>query len=191
MRRSTVVSLPLQLVFNGQAFYHCASATVQDQVKVVFVGRIRIWTRIHQSRIGLSGGCQIFIRGCLTISSIWFRMTPTPFSRFIDGARTLSITTFSITTLSITTLSITTLSKKCLYVTLSINDNQHKWHSIMVCHYAECRVSFIFMPNVIMLSVFMVSVVAPYWGIHHFQSFAYFLVGCYAGTASLPRCCHL
>jgi hypothetical protein len=41
-------------------------------------------------------------------------------------AMTLSITIFSIMKLCITTLIITTLSRKGLFVTLSINDIQHK-----------------------------------------------------------------
>jgi hypothetical protein len=46
-----------------------------------------------------------------------------------NGATAFSITTLSIMTLSITTLSITTLSIRGLFVTLSINDIQHKRHS--------------------------------------------------------------
>jgi hypothetical protein len=42
---------------------------------------------------------------------------------------TFSITTFSITTFSITTFSITTFRIKGLFVTLYMNDIQHKWHS--------------------------------------------------------------
>ncbi len=51
-----------------------------------------------------------------------------------NGATTLSITTFSIMTLSI----------RGLHVTLSIT---------MLCHYAEYRILFIIMLNVVMLSV--------------------------------------
>jgi hypothetical protein len=42
---------------------------------------------------------------------------------------TFSITTLSIMTLSIMTFSIMTLSIKDLFLTLSINDIQHKRHS--------------------------------------------------------------
>ncbi len=55
------------------------------------------------------------------------------------------------TAFSISTLSIMTLSVRGLYVTLSISDSQHKWHSTLQlwhyaeCHYAECRVLFIIM----------------------------------------------
>jgi hypothetical protein len=34
---------------------------------------------------------------------------------------------------------------------------------IIECHYAECRTLFIVMPNVIVLSVVMLSVVAPFF----------------------------
>ncbi len=80
------------------------------------------------------------------------------------GAMTLIITTFSIMTLSI----------MGLFVTLSINGTQHKWHAAQLtisietlcieCHYAEryyagCYISFIVMLNVVMLSVVILSVV--------------------------------
>ncbi len=42
------------------------------------------------------------------------------------GATTLIIMTFSIMTLNIMTFSIMTLSIRNLFVTLSINDSQHK-----------------------------------------------------------------
>jgi hypothetical protein len=63
------------------------------------------------------------------------------------------------------TFSIMTLSKKDLFVTLSINDIQHKSHSEKhsVCHYAECRDLCIIMLNVTMLSVVMPNVVAPFF----------------------------
>ncbi len=52
-----------------------------------------------------------------------------------NGATTLSITSFSITTFSIMTCSI-----KGLFVTLSINDIQHKWQSALVplCWVLRC-----------------------------------------------------
>ncbi len=59
-----------------------------------------------------------------------------------------------------------TLSKKCLFVTVSVNNIQHKFHSAyqhsIQCHYAEYHDLFIVMPNVIMLSVVMLNVVVPY-----------------------------
>jgi hypothetical protein len=61
-----------------------------------------------------------------------------------------------------------TLSIKGLYLTLSKSDTQHKQHSVfrMLCHYAECRAIFIillnvYMPDVVMLSVIMLCVMAP------------------------------
>jgi hypothetical protein len=68
-------------------------------------------------------------------------------------------------TFSITTLSTMTLSIKGLFVTLSINDIQHKRHSAcQKCHYAEylyaeCQNFLIVMMNVIILSVIMLNVV--------------------------------
>ncbi len=55
-----------------------------------------------------------------------------------EGATTFSITTFSMTTFSITTFRIMTLSSKDVFVTISINDNQHNSVSFY-CHYVECR----------------------------------------------------
>jgi hypothetical protein len=51
-----------------------------------------------------------------------------------------------------TTFSVTTLIIKGLHVTLSITT---------LLHYAECSVLFIVMPNSILLSVVMLSVLAP------------------------------
>jgi hypothetical protein len=71
------------------------------------------------------------------------------------------------TTLSIRTLRVTTLSRKGLFVTLCINDNQNKDNRhYQTCHYAECRVLFIvmlcvIMLNAVMLSALMLSDVAP------------------------------
>jgi hypothetical protein len=68
------------------------------------------------------------------------------------------------TTLSITTLSITTLNIRGLFVTLSINDNQH--NNALQSGAPKCRVLFSIMPsditlNVVKLNVVMLSVVAP------------------------------
>ncbi len=60
----------------------------------------------------------------------------------LNGATKLSMTTFRVTTLSI----------KGVYVTLSVT---------MFCHYAECRVLFIVILNVVRLIVFSLNVVAP------------------------------
>jgi len=48
-----------------------------------------------------------------------------------------------------------------------ICDTQHTWHLALLCHYAECcyaecRILFFIMMNVIKLSVIMVSGVAPW-----------------------------
>jgi hypothetical protein len=67
------------------------------------------------------------------------------------------------------TFSIMTLSIKGLFVTLSINVNQHNntLYRVPLCYYyAECRNLFIVMLNVIvlcavMLNVIMLSVMAP------------------------------
>jgi len=75
--------------------------------------------------------------------------------------------TLSVKTLGITTFSIMTLSMRGFYVTLSISDTQHKRHSAWQHYhyaqhrYARCHVWFIIMLNVVILSVTMLSVVAP------------------------------
>jgi hypothetical protein len=58
-------------------------------------------------------------------------------------------TTLSIMTLGITTFSILTLSILGLLTTFSVNDTQHNNTAI---NYAECRVKFNVILNVIMLS---------------------------------------
>jgi hypothetical protein len=60
-----------------------------------------------------------------------------------------------------TTFSITTLSTKGLFVTLSINEIQHKRHLDTECLYAVFRNFLLVMLSVIMLSVIILSVVAP------------------------------
>ncbi len=51
-------------------------------------------------------------------------------------------------------------SIKNLYVTLRLSGTRHKQPSItMFCHYAESRILFIIMLNVIMLSVVMLNIV--------------------------------
>jgi len=67
------------------------------------------------------------------------------------GATILSIMALGIMIFSVMTISITGL-----FGTLSINDIQHKRHSaLQYCHFAECRVSFIVMLNIIMPSLVM------------------------------------
>ena len=96
----------------------------------------------------------------------------------LHGTTTPSITTLSITgfglmtlTLSIMTLSLTILSKwtyilmtlsmKGIFASLSISHTEYKRHYITIlnveCHYAECRVLFIDMLNVVMLGVLLPS----------------------------------
>ncbi len=81
------------------------------------------------------------------------------------GTTTLSITTFSITTPSIMTPSV-----MGLFVTLSINDNQHNGtqpnsivRRVTLCWMSFCWVSrfLIIMLSVFMLNVVMLSAVAP------------------------------
>ncbi len=103
--------------------------------------------------------------GATTFSIMTFSITTFSITTF--SITTFSITTFSIATFSITTISIMTLSIKGLFVTLSINDIQHKRHSTQQeCYYAEClytdcRDLLIVMPNAVMLSVLVLNVVAP------------------------------
>ncbi len=89
------------------------------------------------------------------------------------GARTLSITTLSIVTFSITTLCIMGFLRHSAYLILSIlvecamlsviyAEYHLCWVSFMLSViYAECRVWFNVMLNVVMLSVVMLNVVAP------------------------------
>ncbi len=77
---------------------------------------------------------------------------------FFLGATTFSITTFSIMTLSIMTLSIMTLSRMGLFVTHSIIDTLHKWHS---AYKPSTIVLNVITQSVILLSAVMLNVVAP------------------------------
>jgi hypothetical protein len=88
-----------------------------------------------------------------------YELDPRSFRELVTGQHGLiyfpGTTTFSITTFSRTTLNI-----KGLFVTLSINDIQHKRHSaLQKCHYAEFCYFLTVMLNVNMLSVVMLSVV--------------------------------
>jgi len=66
---------------------------------------------------------------------------------------------FGATPLNIMPLNIMTLRIKGLFTTPSIRDRRHKRHSITtIYYYAECRVLFVAMFNVVMLSV-----VEPYF----------------------------
>ncbi len=87
-----------------------------------------------------------------------------------DGATTFSIKTFSIMTLSIMAISITI--RNC--------DNQHNdtRHKDIFC---LCRLSFMLsvtckstILNVVMLSVVMLNVVAPFWNICNAVTTNYF-----------------
>jgi hypothetical protein len=64
--------------------------------------------------------------------------------------------TFSIMTLDF----MSYLCLMGLFVTLSINDVQHKRHSAsQKCHYAECRDFLFVLLNFIMLSIIMLSII--------------------------------
>ncbi len=60
----------------------------------------------------------------------------------------------SVTTPSIISLSLTTLTIKGLFATLSMNDMQHNNTATML---------IVFKLNVVMLSVILLSIVAPYY----------------------------
>jgi len=66
------------------------------------------------------------------------------------------------------TFGIMTLSTKGLFLTLSINDIQHKRHfAYQKCHYAQCLYAechnlLIVMLNIVMVSVVMLNVVVPF-----------------------------
>jgi hypothetical protein len=76
-------------------------------------------------------------------------------------------TLFARSSSDATTFSITTLSTKGLFVTLSINEIQHKRHSAQQnSHYAEClyavfRNFLLVVLSVIMLSVIILSALVP------------------------------
>ncbi len=87
---------------------------------------------------------------------------------------TYRLTILSITTLSITTLRKMTLSTMALIIGCCYTDCHLCWVSFMLsvgnaeyhyaeCHYVECRLCWVLvMPNVVTLSVIMLSVVAPF-----------------------------
>jgi hypothetical protein len=89
---------------------------------------------------------------------------------------TLSIKTLNIMKLSLTTFSIKTLSIGGLYVTISISDSQHKWHSALQCSaILLCVIMLSFAFYLLMLNVIMLS-------------FAFYLLLCHA-ECQYAECC--
>ncbi len=115
----------------------------------------------------------------VTVNSI---ETPSYDGIFPFGATTFSIMTLNIMTFSTMTLNVLTVSMNGLYVTLSIIQTEHNWHSAhqssfwallcwmphfvycyAECHYVECdygkcRILFTDMLSVSMLSLIMLNV---------------------------------
>jgi hypothetical protein len=103
-----------------------------------------------------------------SLNKSWLKFYPVYMNKRVH----LGTTTLSITTISIMTVSIMTLSTKGVFVTLSINDTQHKRQSaksssVIMLNVVILSVTFfidvlsVVMLSVVMLSVVMLSVVAP------------------------------
>ncbi len=66
--------------------------------------------------------------------------------------------------------STMTLSIKGLFVTISINNNQHETLCIE-CSYAECHILFLIILSALLQNVIMLSVVGICWGLSLLRAF--------------------